>query len=204
MKPSVVSITVPSLTNFRDLWAYDYVLDHLRDDDVFEFAAAGLTAADVKHMRNVLLASNAYYFSIGDEPVFFWGIVEHRGVGQLWGFGTPKTRRIIPAATRFGQRFWLPEAFAKKGLRRIEVRVPLKSHNSVSWLQRLGMTVECWDVRGHSVNGEQCVQLAYTTREYTRDYVHVQIEQRRHSGSGDSSPGEDIGGNSERYGERAA
>lgn len=180
--------------------AFRDVLSDLREADRFEFACAGVSVIEVGNMASGLLARDAYTFNIDDEPVFVWGIVNHNGIATLWGFGTPRTRRVIPAATRFGKRWWLPKVFEEGAVRRIEVRVPLKSQHSISWLRKLGMTVESWDVQHHSVNGEQAVQLAYTTREYTRDYVHVQqqIERERSPSSRYAGPGEDFSGSAER------
>ena len=170
----------------------DYILANLRPADLYEFACADLCPnRDRDVLVKLATSPEAMVFRLRGEPVFVWGIHRHAHVGILWGYGTSKTPRIIPAATRLGKRWWLKRAFDKEGIRRIEVRVPLNSQHSISWLRKLGMTVECWDIRDHSSNGATMVQLAYTTKEYIRDYVHIQATGS--SGPGiDSGPAEDV------------
>lgn len=158
-----------------------HIMQHLREIDRKEFAAAGATLDDalfVAEQRDALL------FSLRGEPVFVWGAYGEKGHVHLWGFGTDKTTRVIPAVTHFVKHWWLPNFFGKDEGRRIEVRVPLSSQHSISWLLKFGMTVESWNILGATVTGEPSVQLAYTTREYERDYVHVQeVEPGVHPGS---------------------
>jgi hypothetical protein len=151
-----------------------HIMAGLRDIDRKEFAAAGATLEDALHVGT---QKDALLFSLRGEPVFVWGAYGTKGHVHLWGFGTDNTTRVIPAVTHFVKTWWLPNFFGKDEGRRIEVRVPLSSQHSISWLLKFGMTVESWNILGATVTGEPSVQLAYTTREYERDYVHLREVQ---------------------------
>lgn len=158
------------------------ILDNLRPEDAFELSCSGADRA--QQLAVVESSSLDYVWYLGDTPVFTFGIIKVGHVGHLWGFGTRDTRRVIPAATRWGLKHWLPDAFEKHGIRRIEVRVPRKSRASIDWLTGLGMRMECGAIHDSAANGEIMVQLAYTTNEYRRDYVLAGPATSARSGSG--------------------
>lgn len=164
-------VSVERLTQ-HDRDAVAYILEHLRPEDQFEFECAGITET-ASLLDHLLDCPDAWLFRFKGEPVFVWGtyaVQPH--VRWLWGFGTRKTWRIIPFATGWGKMAWIPGMF-ERTTRRVEVRVPVSSQHSISWLTKLGMVPECWALLNHSVNGEPMVQLAYTTREYGKRYVHI-------------------------------
>jgi hypothetical protein len=152
-----------------------YLTDRMRACDVHEFVSVG---GDVKRDSDRIFQfawDDSYLARLDGEPVFYFGscaTLPH--VRQLFGFGTEKTPRVIPAVTRFGNTVWKPRAFdAQHGLgaTRIEVRVPVSCTHSFNWLQHgLGGRVEA-TLKGLSLFGEDYVQLAYTKDDY--DNVHL-------------------------------
>lgn len=141
----------------------DRVCDNLRDEDLFELSCTDNTPADAAQLAKN--ASDTYLVELDGAPVFVGGIhrVEQH-LGFVFGFGTEKTTRIIPQTTRYIRGTWLPWAF-QRGTRRLEVRVPMRSQNSIMWLESLGFKVEC-ALPGYSVNNEPHFQLALTRGSY--------------------------------------
>lgn len=165
IKPSM-RITRHASVTVEDV---ECILDNIRAEDAFELGCSGATRDEQIAVVEASALDYVWYYK--GEPAFAFGIIRAGHVGHLWGFGTADTRKVIPAATKWGLTHWLPDAFDKHGLRRIEVRVPTKSRASIDWLKKLGMTVESACVRDCASNGEVMAQLAYTTHEYRRDYV---------------------------------
>lgn len=161
-----------------------YILKHLRPEDQFELGCSGFAPERIQSI--VAAAEHDHVWYINDTPVFAFGLLRLGQVAHLWGFGTTKTKYVIPSATRWGLSQWLPDMFEAEGIKRIEVRVPHQSKHSIAWLKKLGMTVECDDLRDCCDNGAVMTQLAYTTREYRRDYVFPPTEN---SGRGSPRPG---------------
>lgn len=165
------------------------IFENLRPIDKFEFECAGLHWPYTE-VVSMVTDKDAFVISYDLEPVFAFGAMRAGHTAHLWGFGTERATRVIPAVTRLVKNWWLPHLFENDGVKRIEVRVPLKSQHSISWLRKFGMTVEAWDLQDNFVNGEPGVQLAYTTREYTLNYVHLRQEQGRVGPGPDASPDE--------------
>lgn len=177
------TITLETHPDSKDV---EYIIKHLREIDRKEFAAVGVDPGDPA-VRQIGTSQGAMMLRYKDEPVFVWGVMEAVSRnGVLWGFGTERTFRIVPALTRWVREVFLPNAFIGGLLKRIEVRVPISSQHSIGWLHRFGMRAECWTVLDHGVNGEPHVQLAYTTKDYCK-HVHVQ-EQIGASASSECRP----------------
>lgn len=144
------------------------VLDDLRPEDQYEFAASG-SSPQLAGQHIKLLAELGDAWVMVDEgaldvtPVFAWGIAQTTpGIYSLWGFGNKRTRRAMPQITRWGMNWWLPSLRDRlPGIRRIEVRVPVSSVHSINWLRKLGMEIEC-TLQNYSVHGENFFQLAMT------------------------------------------
>lgn len=151
----------------------DEVLDNLRAEDLYEFAAFGTTPEMVaRHIRTLVDLGEAYVLYWKDVPVFVWGIAQTTpGIFTLWGYGTKQTRRAMPHITRWGMQHWLPTLRDRfPDIRRIEVRVPISSVHSINWLRNLGMEIEC-RLPNYSVHGEDVFQLAMN---FPRVPVNVQ------------------------------
>lgn len=160
-----------------DVWE---VLQHLRPEDLYEFAAFGSTPEMAgQHVRALADLGDAWVLvdaDAGDEPVFVWGIAQTTpGIYSLWGFGTKRTRRAMPQITRWGMQQWLPVLPSRlPGIRRIEVRVPVSSVHSINWLRKLGMEIEC-TLPNYCVHGEDVFQLAVT---FPKVSVNVHTDSR--------------------------
>lgn len=148
----------------KDHWqAAEYIARNLRPADQFECAAVGCTQEQlIAHVQPLAAHGEAYIAWFRGEPVWMWGVWQTvPGVFQLWGVGTEKTRRIMPALTRWGLGAWLPEFMVRANVRRIEVRVPYDSVHSVRWLMKLGMSIEA-TLPNYGVHGEDFFQLSIT------------------------------------------
>lgn len=154
------------------------VVAALRGSDRFEVEAVGFDAdRDIPLM--VRAARDTFTAYLGDEPVFIFGTVEvMSGVRQLIGFGTEKTRRVIPSVTWFTYTHWLPEMF-ESGVRRIQVHIPKEAARSLKWLLSFGMYVEC-EMKDYAANGATMLQLAYTRSEFIK---HVSIQPKIDTGT---------------------
>ncbi len=152
-----------------------YVLDGADPDDVYDVALAmresdrheahafGLDYVQAAHDA-VANAADVYTAYQRNRPTFIFGTVEVvPGVRQLFGFGTPDTKRVIPQVTWFTRKFWLPNLF-EDDVRRIQAHIPDTSIASLQWLQSFGMYREA-SMAGYGVNGETILQLAFTKRE---------------------------------------
>lgn len=114
-------------------------------------AAAGMLHASGDH---------AFVARIGDDPVAAIGVSRLAPwLGSAWAFGTDRTRRVIPALTRWGVAEWKNRLIAD-GFRRVEVRTIIDHDISHRWLESIGFEREglC---RGYGSNGEDFAQYAY-------------------------------------------
>lgn len=158
------------------------VARNVRFNDRFEAACFG-TSWDATAPNIVAAAKDVWTAYIGERPVFIFGTVEIlNGVRQLFGFGTDKTKRVMPAVTWFTKTYWLPEMF-ESGVRRIQVHVPMESRQSMKWLLAFGMYCECM-MPDYAINGAQMAQLAFTRNEFQK---HVLFQD---TGSGDRPSGD--------------
>lgn len=144
--------------------AATYIAAYIRDTDRRELEAYQ-PGGSVAELAAVLSVSPGwkFYAAADDVPVFAFGVVTHPWsphTGSAWGFGTDKTRKVIPKITDFVREALIPE-LVDKGIRRVEVRA-LETHtSSFNWLaKRLGALPEC-DLRQAGANGETFVQLAW-------------------------------------------
>lgn len=159
------------------------VVHGMRESDRFEFAAFGHVPEDAWHVSAV--SKDIYTAYVGHRAVFIFGTVEVLpGVRQLFGFGTPQTRRAMPAVTWFTKTFWLPE-MAEAGVRRIQVHVPRESTQSVQWLQSFGMRVEC-EMPDYAANDATMLQLAFTRKDFQ---THVLLQETAEYVADGDSPG---------------
>lgn len=117
----------------------------------------------------------------GDAPVFVFGLVNTSpGVFSLWGFGTPRVRRVLPAFTRWLRDDLIPHLARDRGVCRVEVRVPLSARHSWPWLQAVGFRIE---VSVQGIGSEPFLQLAYTKSMF--DVLHQDAEACSRSGNAD-------------------
>jgi hypothetical protein len=140
------------------------IVSRLRGEDIREFAVVGAIPDNAFDMA--FKANEVYTVFFRGEPAFIWGTYAPMpNLRQLFGFGTIKTPRVIPALSRWGRNTWLPRIFDEYGVTRIEVRVPTTSEHSVNWLTKMGMRIEC-ALKHVGVQGDDFFQLAYTRDDY--------------------------------------
>lgn len=177
--------------NEKHVEALGYIGRNLRPEDLYEIAAVGLTSEEAMGGCLALARNGAgVWLLVWDgTPVFVWGVNQHhKGTYGLFGFGTNKTRRAMPAITDWGMGFWLHQFIGHTGARRIEVRVPVSSVHSINWLTALGMTIEC-TLPNYSVHGEDFFQLSFTIRSQAFENVQPTMvrDHRAETSPGHSS-----------------
>lgn len=139
-----------------------YILTRLRSCDRHEIVSVGCTVGDAA--RLCMSSYDCHLLRYRDEPVFVFGSVpSYPHIRHLFGFGTDRTWRVMPAATQAGEA-WKRRNF-DDGVLRVEVRVPVSCNHSIKWLSRLGMKPEC-TLPHVSITGERYVQLAYTKDDF--------------------------------------
>lgn len=147
-----------------------YILTRLRACDRHEIVSVGCTVEDAAKL--CALSDDCYLMKLKGEPVFVWGSVpSFKHIRKLYGFGTDKTARVIPATTRVINRRWKQFQFRDNGILRVEVRVPVSCTHSLKWLSKLGMQPEC-TVKHAGILGESYVQLAYTKDDFDVHFGH--------------------------------
>lgn len=141
-----------------------WIAANARHQDRREIECAPLPAATMTEaVYGLLCGSDGHAFiayADADEPVAVIGVVRlSPWYGSAWAFGTAKTRRVIPALTRWGVETWKPRLIAD-GYRRVEVRTIADHDLSHRWLERLGFVREgvC---SGYGRDGQDFVQYAY-------------------------------------------
>jgi len=146
----------------------NFIFDRLRDCDAHEIVSVGLTPADALQIAH-RAEDDCSLVYINDEPVFVFGSIgSYPHIRHIFGFGTDKTIRVMPAVTRWINEVWKPKHF-NNGVTRIEVRLPLSCDHSIKWLSKLGMKPEC-ELDHYSVTGERYVQLTYTKDDFNNVY----------------------------------
>lgn len=170
----------------RDLSLVALVVGDLREEERMEAEAIG--ADPFVNAPRLFLASPApHVVFLDQDPVFIFGTIPvapwHH---MLWGFGTTKTKRALPAMTRFGRDVWLPYLFREQSLRRVEVRLPGRATGSITWLSAVGMKTEC-RLDHCGVSDEPFVQLSYTKNDFQKAYTDDVLVQYSRAGSYDSA-----------------
>lgn len=136
------------------------VLTNMRPIDRHEFEAVGCDPW--VHGQALLTSPNSisYVALYNDQPAFIFGtLAPFPHMRMIFGFGTRKAKRVIPAVTWFGQTYLAP-VLRSKGVTRCEVRIPAKCEQSRKWLTAaFGAEVEC-ELPGYSITGETMLQLA--------------------------------------------
>lgn len=147
----------------------DYVTANMREEERLDCDCFGVTKEDATRLM-VDLASHIYTAFVSGEAVFIFGVVPHDGTTtvSLFGFGTDKTKRVMPAVTRFVHETWIP-AMYREGTRRIEVVLPVKHLPNIEWLQSFGMVAE--EVVRAPANDLPMIRLALNESEFER-HVH--------------------------------
>ena len=150
----------------------DYVLAHLREQDVTEMLAFGLDPCrDPRRLFDMAACTHVAF--VGHRPAFMFGTVELiPGVHQIIGFGTAQTRKAIPRITAFSRNVWIPDLVAQ-GVRRIQVHIPETHAQSIAWLLKCGLKHEC-TMKSYAVDGGAVVQLAASQEDLL---AHVRIQR---------------------------
>lgn len=148
--------------------------DRCRQEDRDEAEAWGTTWANAAEMivsAQSRIESRAWIVYMDDSPVFAFGLVPAQsGVYTLWGFGTSDTPKIVRPLVRWGRKHWIHDMFGPTSdIRRIEVRVPIRSTHSWPWLQRIGCEIE-GRLRAFGVHGEDFLLLSYTRNDYEQQF----------------------------------
>jgi len=147
------------------------VIDNMRLDFQHEFSCVGLVPQLVG-LQMVRSSFVSVYAAIDGQPEFILGAVPQiQGVFGIWGFGTNKTKRAVPALTRYVNDCLIPGAFGSGIATRLEIRVPAQSQWSIDWLcGACGFVPEAM-LPGYS--DVPHVQLRFSNSEYIDRYVHV-------------------------------
>ncbi len=141
-----------------------YVAGNLREADRIELAA---TRPDT---RAFVLASDAYRSPWGwvamldGRPVMTLGANPvHRGVVQMWGFGTPEFKRVIVEMTKHAKEFMFPTLISA-GYHRAQCLVHSENRASHRWLKSLGFYREA-NLRGFGSSREDFFLYAWVNDE---------------------------------------
>jgi hypothetical protein len=187
-------------SNPRDVHAIDYVRRHLRSEELYELSAVGAT---MEQFNDLVFASavmgEGWRIDWDGTPAFLMGVTErHPGAYGLWGFGTKDCQPAMRSLTKWSLKTWLPDFKARTNFRRIEVRLPVSSVHSISWLKFMGMIPEC-TLPNYSVVGEDFIQLALTPGKTSGDYQHVLRTHFRRDAIDDGAARGWIGGGIDTY-----
>lgn len=142
------------------------IAEDMRDSDRYEAACFGLSP-EAAVITSCTASADSFVAYLDDDPVFAFGtihVMPH--VRQLWGFGTPKTKRVVPEITRYTKTVWLPSLW-EQGVRRIQVHLPATNLASIGWLESFGMIAEA-TMRDFSTNGAIILQMAFTEKEFRK------------------------------------
>ncbi len=137
----------------------DSVLLNMRPIDQHEFEAVGCDPWE--HGRTLLrVAHEIYIADVDREPAFVFGTLRtFPHVRMIFGFGTKRAKRAIPAVTWFAQTYLRPK-YRDEGVTRCEVRIPASCKQSRKWLETaFDAQVEA-SLPGYSVTGEKMLQLS--------------------------------------------
>lgn len=144
-----------------------------------EFRLLDMSRDDV--WDRVRTAHEAYLVTYKGEAVVYWGTTAPAPhMRWVWSFGTPQTRRIVPALARWLQDRWFKRLFENQGVTRIELRMA-DWHVDRKWLRKVGFVEECL-IPGMAANtSDMFVQLAITKDAYALS-IRTREEGRAHSG----------------------
>lgn len=182
-------ITVKEFGDGWDMATAHDVVSNLRDEDAYEFRAAGVVDPVEDTSHYLASAHHPLMVFYRERPTFIFGTIKARNnIHCLFGFGTAGTRRIIPHLTKWGKRVWIPWLFETQGANRVEVRLPVASTQSFEWLTSNGMRIDGLIKHG-SATGEPLVQLSYTVDEYRNLKHEKSYVQDQRSYSTGRNPG---------------
>lgn len=140
-----------------------WIAANMREQDRREIRALIGDEASLSQAAGAMLQGSpdhAFVATLRGEPVAAVGVMRHAAhLGSAWAFGTDKTKRVIPALTRWGVEHWKPRML-DEGFSRVEVRTIIDHDLSHQWLERLGFKRECI-VRGYGLRGEAFVQFSF-------------------------------------------
>lgn len=140
-----------------------WIASNMREDDRREIGCMLPEGTALSHAAVAMLygsGEHAFVAYLKGEPVAAVGVSRlSPWLGSAWAFGTDRTRRVIPALTRWVVTEWKPRMIAD-GFTRVEVRTIIDHDLSHRWLESLGFEREglC---RGYGRNSEDFVQYAY-------------------------------------------
>lgn len=119
----------------------DAVLDDIRDDDLAHLiASCGEDAVRVYAHRLVSDAAIAIVLCANEEPVAIFGCrLTAPGVADMFRFGTPRWREVLPVAVRFGRREMMPRLRAA-GVTQLSAHMPLDA--DTDWLRLFGAKLD--------------------------------------------------------------
>lgn len=142
-----------------------YVLQHLRQLDALEMAAAGV---DPAAMPDVLMRHKVFCFAACDEvegPVAIWGMVERRqGVGAGFAFGTDLWYRVVIPMLRQIRGFVIPFLGAN-GYHRVEAAALAGRTDVASLMHLIGARPEA-RLRGYGTAGEDFISYRWLADEH--------------------------------------
>ena len=159
----------------------------MRPEDRKEFDATLETQDPIATAAAITNASGGTAFTAyeNDIPVFTFGLFippQSPRLATLWGFGTTKTKRVIPTITKFARRFLTAYLLNRTDVQRIEVRVLEDHKSSVGWIAKLLKgTLEARN-RQYGTSGETFLQFAWIREDFEQnknqkeDSKHVLVQ----------------------------
>lgn len=104
---------------------------------------------------------------IGGQPVFIFGLVRVTEARvEVWGYGSLRTVRVIPAVSRFLYKR-VAKLLVGKGLRRVEARIIKTNRLASLWFKAIGGNQRP-DLSDHGRNGETFEFWEWTRNGYDK------------------------------------
>ena len=152
MTVTIVPATVRDVT---------YIAADMRPDDWREIACQvhdGVTPGQIA--AAAVAHGESYVATLDGQPVAAFGVMPATvNVLTIWAWGTPRTRRVVPAITRFTIADLVPRWLAA-GITRVEAR-SIAGHDAAHrWLRALGTTETALPEWGKG--GEAFILFAWT------------------------------------------
>lgn len=148
---------------FRDA---SYITANLRPIDQLEaFCQLPDKATTIELAWWLLHSGDAFIAYLDEQPVFFFGTSPMTtSCYSVWGLGTAKTTRVIPAVTRYLMTTHIEKRIAE-GARTMEARSLLDHHEAHGWMRGVGAE-QLGEPFEYGKAGELFVLFRFTVARY--------------------------------------
>lgn len=124
---------------FATLSDVDYVAKHMRQDDIAEISAVGMTPKQALEF-SVKFSDEAYCACVNGEPSMIFGFTVPMvsEIGEIWALGTDRLFSVPRAMLLEGRRvvkYMLTKATT------LHNYIGADNKHSINWLKRLGFTI---------------------------------------------------------------